>query len=426
MLQTMGGGMASVIGLDCLRCGARYPTTLYAQDCPACRPSAPSNLVVAYDSAHIGRRERPSASAIAGGQWAWSGLLPVAAEDAVSLGEGGTPLHHLRRTGSALGVDGLFAKDESRNPTWSFKDRLASAAISAAVKLGARTIVSSSSGNAGAAAAAYAARAGLRCVVFIAAGTAGPMLTQIRAYGATVVECRSKADRWTLMAHAVGTYGWFPTSPFFGPAVGSNPYGIEGYKTLAYEIAAQMDWRVPDWCILPVCYGDALVGMWRGFEDMRAMGWIDRMPRLVAAETSDSLGHALARPGDTLEDRPRAEETVASSISATRGTYQALAMLRRSGGTAVTLANAETMRWHAALARDEGLWVEPSSATAVAAVEKLRASGRIGAGDTVVALLTASGLKDPARTDTVLDDFIRVPADTREAIRTLETNGVLG
>lgn len=418
--------MAKVLGLECIRCGTRYPATHYAQDCPACRPSAPSNLVVVYDELLRAPRARPPSSSASAGQWSWADLLPVATADAVSLGEGGTPLHRLRRTGAQFGLDGLYAKDESRNPTWSFKDRLASAAVSAAVRLGARTIVSSSSGNAGAAAAAYAARAGLRCVVFIAAGTAGPMLTQLRAHGATVVECRTKADRWTLMAHAVRTCGWFPTSPFFGPAVGSNPYGIEGYKTLAYEIAAQMDWQVPDWCILPVCYGDALVGMWRGFEDMRVMGWTDRMPRLVAAETSDSLGQALAGGGDVLEDRPRAEETVAASISATRGTYQALAMLRRSGGTAVSLANAETMRWQATLARAEGLWVEPSSATAVAAVEKLRATGRIGATDTVVALLTASGLKDPARTDTALPDVIRVPADAREALRKLEAEHVLG
>jgi len=414
--------MAKVVGLSCLRCGSQHPATAYAQDCPKCRATAPSNLVVAYDAGIRTPRSRPSRPARS--LWDHADLLPVARSDAVTLGEGGSPLHHLRKVGSTLGVAQLYAKDESRNPTWSFKDRLAAMAVSAAKAMGAGTIVSSSSGNAGAAAAAYAAKAGIPCVVFIARGTAGPMLTQIRAYGATVIECRTKADRWTLMAHAVRSYGWFPTSPFFGPTVGSNPYGIDGYKTLAYEIAEAMNWDVPDWCILPVCYGDALVGMWRGFEDMRALGWIDRAPRLVAAETSASLGQALASGGDTLEDRPRTEETVAGSISATLGTYQALAMLRRSGGTSVTLRNAEIMRWHTALAREEGLYVEPSSACAVAAVETLRAAGTIGERDSVVALLTASGLKDPARTDTVLDDFLRVPADTREAIGVLQDSGV--
>ena len=102
-------------------------------------------------------------------------------------------------------------------------------------------------------------------MVFTATGAVGPLVTQMRVYGATVVAVANKADRWPLMQHAVRTFGWFPTSPFFGPVVGSNPYGIEGYKTLAYEIAEQMDWQVPDCCVLPVCYGDALIGMWRGF-----------------------------------------------------------------------------------------------------------------------------------------------------------------
>ena len=122
---------------------------------------------------------------------------------------------------------------------------------------GARVIASSSSGNAGAAAAAYAARAGLPCVVFTFVGTAGPMVLQMQAYGALVVAVENKAHRWTLLEAGVRRFGWFPTSPFFGPVVGSNPYGIEGYKSLAYEIAEQLDWHVPDWIVLPVCYGDA-------------------------------------------------------------------------------------------------------------------------------------------------------------------------
>lgn len=415
--------MIPVVGLECLRCGSRYPGDHYAEDCPACRSTAPSNLVVTYDDAIRSARARPTGSDHKG-LWRFGEVLPVAETDAVSLGEGGTPLHHLARSGSVLGLPRLFAKDETRNPTWSFKDRLACLAVSTARRMGARTIVSSSSGNAGAAAAAYAARAGLRCVVFTARGTSGPMLTQIAAYGATVVEVATKADRWTLMAHAVRRYGWFPTSPFFGPAVGSNPYGIEGYKTLAYEIAEALDWQAPDVCVVPVCYGDALVGLWRGFTDMRAFGWTRGMPRLVAAETSGSIAEALGRGGDTLNDLPRTEETVASSISATRGTFQALSIVRRTGGTAANVGNAQMMRWQQALAREEGLYVEPSSAAALAAIEQLRRSGAIGDGETVVALLTASGLKDPGKTEAVLPAPVRVPADAAGAIDALQSAGV--
>ncbi|MDC7789013.1 pyridoxal-phosphate dependent enzyme [Rhodoplanes sp. TEM] len=415
--------MAAVVGLRCLRCGTLYPPDHHAEDCPACRPVARSNLVVAYDETLMRPRPKPDAAAPRG-LWRWGDVLPVTAGEGVSLGEGGSPLHHLARTGAALGLDRLHAKDETRNPTWSFKDRLACMAVSVAKRMGARVVVSSSTGNAGAAAAAYAAKAGLRCVVFTTRGAAGPMLTQMRAYGAEVVETQTKADRWILMEHAVRNFGWFPTSPFFGPVVGSNPYGIEGYKTLAYEIAEAMDWQVPDWCVLPVCYGDALVGLWRGFEEMRAFGWTDRTPRFVAAEVYGSLAAALADGGDVPPEMPKTRDTVAGSIGATRGTFQALDVLRRSGGTAVAVADADAMRWQARLAADEGLYVEPSTAVAFAAIQTLRGDDRIARSATVVALLTASGLKDPAATDAVAAPALPVPADTGAALAALRSAGI--
>ena len=415
--------MAKVVGLQCVRCGAQYPADRYAEDCAACRPVVRSNLVVAYDATLRTPRAKPSADA-GRGLWRYGDVLPVAATDAVSLGEGGSPLHRLDRAGSTIGVANFLAKDETRNPTWSFKDRLACMAVSAAKTLGAEVIVSSSSGNAGAAAAAYAAKAGLPCVIFTFRGTSGPMLTQMRAYGASVVAVENKADRWTLMEHAVRSYGWFPTSPFFGPVVGSNPYGIEGYKTLAYEIAEQMDWSVPDWCVVPVCYGDALVGLWRGFEDMMAFGWTDRMPRMVAAEVYGSLGAALAEGTDLPPDARKNYETVAVSIGATRGTFQALDIVRRSGGTALTIGNDEMMRWQHTLASREGLYVEPASAAGPAAVEQLAQAGRLGRDDTVVSLLTASGLKDPATTADRQGDLLVVPPDLGEAIALLQDAGI--
>lgn len=415
--------MAAVIGLRCLRCDALYPADHYADDCPACRPVARSNLAVAYDDALSAAREKPGPAA-GRGLWRYGDVLPVSEADAVSLGEGSSPLHRLDRVGSRLGVAHLLGKDETRNPTWSFKDRLACLAVSSAKRMGASTIVSSSSGNAGAAAAAYAAKAGLACVVFTFKETAGPLLAQMCAYGATVVAVADKADRWTLMEHAVRRYGWFPTSPFFGPVVGSNPYGIEGYKTLAYEIAEQMNFDVPDWCVLPVCYGDALLGMWRGFADMMRFGWTNRMPRMVAAEVFGSLAAALEEGGDAPPDMRPNRDTVAVSIGATRSTFQALDILRRSGGTAVTIGNDDLLRWQQTLARDEGLHVELSSAAAVAAVAQLRGRGRIGANETVVALLTASGLKDFAATAAVQDHAIVVPPGFEQATAVLRAANV--
>jgi threonine synthase len=233
----------------------------------------------------------------------------------------------------------------------------------------------------------------------------------MRVYGATVIAVANKAERWTLMQHAVRKFRWFPTSPFFGPAVGSNPYGIEGYKTLAYEIVEQLGWQVPDCCVLPVCYGDALIGMWRGFIEMHAMGWIDRLPRMMAAEISGSLSAALREGGDALPDIPLAQETVAKSTTATRSTFQALYALRKSGGAATVVGNEAILQWQQRLAQEEGLYVEPASASAIAAVAQLRANGDIKGSDRVVALLTASGLKDPDATASLQGELLTVKGD---------------
>jgi threonine synthase len=296
----------------------------------------------------------------------------------------------------------VLVKDESRNPTWSFKDRLACLAVSMGRALGATVIGSSSSGNAGAAVAAYAARAGLPCIVFTTRGAAGPMVTQMRSYGAMVFECADKDDRWTLLTAGVERFGWYPTTAYFGPAVGSNPYGIEGYKTIAYEIAEAFDWQPPDWCVLPVCYGDALYGLWKGFEELRALGWIDRVPRFAAAEVSGSLEAALASRAAMPPVRRRNEPTIAPSIGADQGTIQALAVLRATDGAAVTIDNAEMEHWQARLARETGLYAEPASVAPFAAIARLRATGTIARDARVVALLTAGGLKDPAATERTL------------------------
>jgi threonine synthase len=379
--------------LACISCGTDYPLTHYATDCPACRRAgAPSNLTVRYATPPGTGLQRDALPR--GGLWRYADFMPLPAAEAITLGEGGTPLVDL----SPLGLGAVWAKDESRNPTWSFKDRLACLAVSMARALGARVIGSSSSGNAGAAVAAYAARAGLPCVVFTTKGAAGPMVTQMRSYGAMVFECADKADRWTLLTEAVERFGWYPTTAYFGPAVGSNPYGIEGYKTIAYEIAEALDWTVPDWCVLPVCYGDALYGMWKGFCELRALGWIDRVPRFAAAEISGSLEAALASGAAMPPERRRNEPTIAPSIGADQGTLQALAVLRATNGAAVTIDNAEMDDWQARLARATGLYAEPASVAPFAAIARLRAAGTIARDARVVALLTAGGLKDPEAT----------------------------
>ena len=347
-------------------------------------------------------------------------MLPVARAESISLGEGDTALVSLPSVASRLNIKAVYGKDESRNPTGSFKDRLASSAISSARALGSRVIASSSSGNAGASAAAYAARAGMPCIVFTFEGTVGAMVTQMRAYGALVISTQTKLDRWRFLEHGVRELGWFPTSPFSGPAVGSNPLGIEGYKTIAYEIAEALDWRAPEWCVLPVCYGDALIGMWKGFEEMLSWGWIDRVPRMVAAEIYGSLGAALDRKMSTPPAMPRPYDTVAVSIGAIQSTYQALDVIRKSNGAAFSVTDQDILRWQAELATSEGVYVEPAAAAPAVALEHLRNKGVIGSSDSVVLLLTASGLKDPESTSRVLGDIPRAQEDFQSVLRILE------
>lgn len=384
--------MPTARALACVRCGASYPVDRYAQDCPACRAKgAPANLTVAYNDTPGAGASKDMIRQNRGSMWRWDAFLHASSTDAVTLGEGNTPL----LPAPSLGLGDVWIKDESRNPTWSFKDRLGSGALTMARTFGARVIASSSSGNAGAAAAAYAAKAGLPCVVLTFPGSSAALVLQMRAYGAMVVKVADKADRWRLQSAGVRELGWYPTSPFFGPVVGSNPYGMEGYKTIAYEVAEAFDWQSPDWCVLPVCYGDALYGMWKGFEELKALGWIDKVPRFVAAEVSGSLAQAMASGEAMPPEVGRNAPSIATSIGAAQATVQGLDVLRRSNGRAVTIGDEDLRRWVVTLAAREGLWPEASSAAPFAAIERLRADGTIKRHERCVALLTAAGLKDP-------------------------------
>jgi threonine synthase len=386
-------------GLACPRCRATFGVEPRFDGCPRCGRAVPVNLVPLYDEA--AQRAAFCRDALADrppSMWRYEELLPVAAADAVSLHEGFTPLVPCPRLGERLGVPRLWLKDESRNPTWSFKDRLAAVAVSMARGFGARVIACSSSGNAGAAAAAYAARAGLPCVVLTFEGSAGAMMTQMRAYGAMVVATRDKADRWRLLERCVRELGWYPTSPYFGPPVGSNAYGVDGYKTLAYEVVEQLGWRAPDWCVLPVAYGDGLAGMARGFEDLHRLGLIPTLPRLVAAEIFGSLAAADKAGADAVAAVEKDHETVAVSIGTLQSTWQALHALRRTRGCGVRVGDADLLALQAEAAAAEGVYAEPSSVAPLAAVRALRRDGVIADGDTVVALVTATGLKDTEAT----------------------------
>ncbi|MGH7910482.1 MAG: threonine synthase [Candidatus Dormibacteraceae bacterium] len=379
-------------GLACLRCGAGYALAPDRFGCPACASEVPSNLEVVYPERV--RVSQGDSGPGPRGLWRYAEALPVPAQDAVSLGEGETPLVPCRALGQQVGVGQLWAKDEGRNPTWSFKDRLASVGVSFARSEGRPGVVLSSSGNAGAAAAAYAARAGIPCIVLTTPSFPAEMQRFMRAYGAVVAALPSPADRWTLNRAVATEWGWFPLSNTFAPPVGSHPIAVEGCKTIAYEIARDLAWDPPDWVLVPVAYGDGLSGIHRGFRELVAAGAIAREPRLAAVEVYPSLSTALA----SGVEGPRLVEQVgasrAQSVATPQGTYQALRALRESEGAAVVVSDQEIASAHRDLRHVEGLFVEFSAALPLAGLRRLRTMGRIGPRERVVMVVTSGGLKD--------------------------------
>ena len=328
--------------------------------------------------------------------WRYAEFLPADLINAVSIGEGMTPLLPVPRLARRIGIPNLMVKDESRNPTWSFKDRLASSAVSMAKQMGAAVITGSSSGNAGAATAAYSARAGIPCVMFTTQQFPLAMRVQMAVYGTKMIATPTIQDRWRMVEACVDTLGWFPVTIFVYPLVGSNPFGIEGYKSVAFELVEELG-RVPNHVIMPVGAGDAFYGTWKGFEEYRELGFIDSVPTMDAAEVFRPLENALAKDLDHIEEMPWGPSP-AISVGLYTSAYQALHVLRASGGAARSPSTEEMLAMQRELAETEGIYAEVSSVISLCVAKKLVEEGKINDDDLVVAFLTSGGLKDPETT----------------------------
>jgi threonine synthase len=387
-----------LLGLRCLRCGSEYPIGPLFKGCPGCLAEGlPTNVSVVYDLDVVRQRlDEARAEAPANGIWRYAALLPARLENAVTLDEGMTPLLHAPTLGRELGLERLYLKDETRNPTGSFKDRLAASAISMAKQVGARVVTGSSSGNAGAATAAYAAKAGLDCVMFTTQQFPVAMRTQMAVYGTKMIATPTIHDRWRMVEACVDEFGWFPVTVFVYPLVGSNCYGIEGYKTIAYELVEQLP-GVPDKVIMPVGAGDAFSGAWKGFKEYRELGRTDHLPVMIAAEVFHPLENALEKGLDQVEEMPWGP-SVAISVGLNTSAYQALNVLRESGGVARSSGDEEMLSMQRRLAEAEGIFAELSSVISLCTAKRLVSEGEIRADETVVAFLTSSGLKDPETT----------------------------
>ncbi|MFV0130102.1 threonine synthase [Streptomyces sp. HMX112] len=331
-----------------------------------------------------------------GGLERWAPLLPPL--DAPGLGEGGTPLLDFG--------GGVWIKDESRNPTWSHKDRLNRVAVSAAVRVGAEGVAVASSGNHGASAAAFAARAGLRCVVLASAGAPPAVASFLRAYGAVVLPVPQES-RWPLLAAITERLGYHPVSNLTRTHTG-HAFGPEGYKTVAYEIHAQLG--VPDAVFVPTGYGELLFGVWKGFRELRDLGVTDRLPRVFACEPAvgGPLAAAVRSGAPAAVVRPGA--TDAYAIDCSVGGHRGVRAVLDSGGAALLVTDGELAAAQAELGR-QGVWAELSAAAGLAGLrQRLAVEG--GFDGPVVCLSTSSGFKGLG----VGDDPLRMVDPTWEAV----------
>jgi threonine synthase len=383
--------MGQVKSLFCPRCGRTYDPTGSRESCEGCSVV----LEVAVDLSGLGQAERDALLASRErGLFRWWPFLPLRDRPhVVSLGEGDTPLLPAGRLGERVDLHRLYLKNDTVLPTGSLKDRSNAVGVSRAVELGVPLVAVVSTGNAAASVAAYAAAAGLGAVIMLPSETAPGKVAQAATHGAEIVAVDADYDATAkLFAAAVRTFGWYA-------CMSNNPYRNEGKKTYAYELWEQLDGEVPEWIIHPTAGGLGVVATWKGFNELHRLGWIDRLPRMVAAQAAMCAPIVEAYRSGASDVQPvSARETVAESIRVgypkSLG-WRALRDIRKSGGTAVALEEAEIIEARDLLARHGGIYAEPAGAISLAAAARLRQEGIINSNDLTVCMITGHGLKQP-------------------------------
>jgi threonine synthase len=357
-----------------------------------CRCGAPLLARYDLDAARGWRRE--SLKDRAPDMWRYRELMPLFPGEApVSLGEGFTPLIHATRLGARLGLDRLYVKDESFNPTNSFKARGQSAAITRARALGVTTVSVPSAGNAGNAMAAYAAKAGLAAKVFLPRDVKTPFIRECRLYGAEVTLVPGViTDAARAASEAGSSLGWYDVSTL------KEPYRIEGKKTMAYELAEQMEWTWPDWIVYPTGGGTGMVGMWKAFEEIEHLGWVPhgRRPRMVSVQAEGCAPIVRAFEQGSEDATPwENPATVADGLRVPRaiGDFLNLRAVRDSGGTALAVPDAAMVEGMLELGTTEGISAAPEGGAALAAIRTLVARGSLRSSDRVVLFNTGGALK---------------------------------
>jgi threonine synthase len=373
--------------LECTSCGLRHDWQRLQNLCTACHKP----LFAIVDLAAAGRTLKREALAMREKSlWRYREVLPLPdGVEPVSLGEGGTPL--LRAQKFADDVD-LWIKDESLNPTQSFKARGMAVAVSMAKYLGARKLAVPSAGNAGGALAAYAARAGLEAHIFMPRDTPRANIIECREVGAQITLIDGLiTDCGAEIAKRKRAEGWFDMSTL------KEPYRVEGKKTLGYELAEQLGWKLPDVILYPTGGGTGLIGMWKAFAEMEALGWIGKKrPRMFSVQATGCapIVRAFENGDSTAAEFPEAH-TCASGLRVPKaiGDFLILKILRQSNGGAVAVDDEEMIRATRDVGSSEGLFVAPEGAACFAALKSLLSSGKIASNERVVIFNTGSGIK---------------------------------
>lgn len=401
--------MTTVTNLVCSKCGTVYAPK---ENQVMCKENHTNRLDILYDYERVKetltkealKRRNPK------GIWRYEELMPVDKRYGVTLGEGGTPLIKAARLGEKLGLSNLYLKDDTRNPTGSFKDRAMAVGVAKAVEKGVRSVVTASSGNAAAALSAYSAKAGLECVAFVLDTASSGKLAQLSLYGAKIIRVRGiesgEDPTVKMMLETVRRKNWYPC-PSFGPF---NPYQVEGPKTISYELSEQFNWSVQDWVLVPTGSTCLLTGVWKGYRDFQEIGFIDEIPRLVPVQPAGNSPFVRAVKNKLTFEDIRAEphpSTIASGLSDPFpwDGDAALKAVNESGGTAVSVDDKLIAQAVRDLAKYEGILAEPSGAAALAGLVQMLEDKAIDKNDRVVVLVTGSGLKDVNFLSSLMDEL---------------------
>lgn len=373
--------------LECSACGLEHEWPVLQNLCRSCQKP----LLAIVDLAAVSRAlTRETLHTREKSLWRYREVLPLPRDvEPVSLGEGGTPLLRAQRFGDDVN---LWIKDESLNPTQSFKARGMSVAVSMAKHLGAKKLAVPSAGNAGGALAAYAARAGLEAHIFMPRDTPRANITECRELGAHITLINGLiTDCAAEIARQKASQCWFDMSTL------KEPYRVEGKKTLGYELAEQSNWQLPDVILYPTGGGTGLIGMWKAFDEMETLGWIgEKRPRMFAVQAAGCapIVRAFEAGEKTAAEFPNAH-TIASGLRVPKaiGDFLMLRILRESGGGAIAVDDKEMIRVARELGAKEGLFVCPEAAACFAALKLLRHARKITSGERVVIFNTGAGIK---------------------------------